>query len=320
MRSLVLGATGYVGRLLVPLLLDQGHEVRALVRDPGKADWRGMVEVVPGDVLQEHDVARALTGVDVVFYLVHSLGCPDFAERDRAAARITATAAELAGVQRIVYLGGIRPRGNAVSSHLHSRAEVGDTFLRGTIPAVLLQASIVVGAGSVSYEILRAFARTIPVVLTAGVAARLVQPIAIGDVLHYLVAAGNLGPGADHVVDIGGPDRMTYSELLQRCARLIGGMHKIQLPFELRRTGLPAALASMLCPVSSSMARALFQSLRNDTVCSSPNGPGCLPDPPGGRTTFDSAVLLAERMRGTAVVPPESDGGAQSWRSLSSSG
>ncbi|NUT90634.1 MAG: NAD(P)H-binding protein, partial [Saccharothrix sp.] len=153
MRCLVTGATGYLGGRLVPRLLDEGHEVRCLVRDPGKlrdVPWVGRVEVVRGDVLR--DLGGAVEGVDVLYYLVHSLHDPDFADADRRAAENTARAAEAAGVQRIVYLGGLHPQTPDLSPHLASRTEVGEVFLRSGVPAVVLQAAVVIGSGSASFE------------------------------------------------------------------------------------------------------------------------------------------------------------------------
>jgi uncharacterized protein YbjT (DUF2867 family) len=171
LRCLVTGASGYIGGRLVPELLAAGYPVRCVARDPGKLGdqpWSGAVEVVAADALQGTGVLRALEGVDVAYYLIHSLGTgASFEQRDRNAAGIFADAAVSAGVRRIVYLGGIVPDdGSGLSPHLRSRAEVGDILLSGGVPVAALQAAVIIGSGSASFEMLRYLTERLPVMVT----------------------------------------------------------------------------------------------------------------------------------------------------------
>src|SRR5919199_2360785 len=158
MRCVVFGATGYIGGRLVPALVSAGHQVRVGARTPGKlaeVPWRDQVEIVSGDVTDAGSVRAALAGQDVVYYLVHSLNRRDFVDVDRRAAEVVAEAARVAGVHRLVYLGGITPDGEPLSDHLASRAEVGQILLGSGVPAIVLRAAVILGSGSASFEMLR---------------------------------------------------------------------------------------------------------------------------------------------------------------------
>jgi uncharacterized protein YbjT (DUF2867 family) len=234
MRCLVTGATGYVGGRLVPRLLAEGHEVRCLARTPRKlrdVPWADRVEVVHGDVLDEGALAAAMADVDVVYYLVHSLTEAGFAALDRRAALLTAEAARAARVSRIVYLGGLHPDGDGrLSEHLGSRAEVGEIFLRSGVPTVVLQAAVVIGSGSASFEILRHLTERLPVMVTPRWVRNRVQPIAIRDVLHYLIRAATLPSEVSRSFDIGGPDVLTYEQMMHRYAAVVGLPRRRMLP------------------------------------------------------------------------------------------
>ena len=192
MRILVTGATGYIGGRLVPQLLDAGHEVRCLARDPTKlsADsWRARVDVVEGDVLDPDGLRTALEGCDAAFYLIHSMeGGVDFADRDRRAAENFRDAAAAAGVRRIVYLGGLGDESDELSRHLSSRHEVGRILASGPTPVTELRAAVIIGSGSVSFEMLRYLTEVLPVMITPRWVRTRCQPIAIRDVLLYLLA------------------------------------------------------------------------------------------------------------------------------------
>ncbi|WP_367133936.1 SDR family oxidoreductase [Saccharothrix sp. HUAS TT1] len=293
MHCLVTGATGYLGGRLVPRLVAAGHRVRCLVRDPGKlrdVPWVDRVEVVRGDVLDPATLGAAMRDVDVVHYLVHSLGDPDFTDADRRAAENTARAAEDAGVQRIVYLGGLHPPGVPLSPHLASRKEVGDVFLRGSVPAVVLQAAVIIGSGSASFEMLRYLTERLPVMVAPRWVRNRVQPIAVRDVLRYLVDAVRLPPDVNRAFDIGGPDVLTYLEMMLRYARVAGLRPRRVLPVPLLTPHLSAHWVNLVTPVPRSIAAPLIESLVHEVVCREHDVRELLP---GENTGYDRAVGLA---------------------------
>ena len=204
---LVTGATGYVGGRLVPELLAAGYRVRCMARRAARLSgfpWIGQVEVAEADALDPGSLHRVLTGVDVAYYLIHALGSgPAFEATDRAAAETFAASARAAGVSRIIYLGGLRPPGEALSPHLRSRAEVGDILLRSGVPTAVLRAGVIIGSGSASFEMLRYLTERLPVMVTPKWVRSRTQPIAIQDVLYTLAECARLrsprvpGPGAD---------------------------------------------------------------------------------------------------------------------------
>ncbi|WP_020670632.1 DUF2867 domain-containing protein [Amycolatopsis nigrescens] len=292
-RCAVLGAAGYVGTRLVAELTARGHQVRAMARGGGK--WPGGVEPVEGDVRDPAAVASALDGVEVAYYLVHSLADADFAAVDRAAAATLAEQASGAGVRQLVYLGGIRPRDGEVSAHLASRAEVGDILLAGAVPALVLQASMIVGAGSASFEILRRTVPLSPLLLRPSWMRNRSQPIAIADVLHYLTAAAELTGPVHGAFDIGGPQLLSYHRLVQRYARIAGLPVRLPVPVPLPLWShrLAGAAVGALTPVPAAVAESLLRSLEHDLPCADHEIARHIPDPPGGLTSFDRAVRQA---------------------------
>ena len=205
--------------------------------------WIGDVETVVADVGDAESVSRALEGVDVAYYLVHSIGTGgSFEDTDREAARTFAAAAERAGVSRIVYLGGLTPEGEELSPHLRSREEVGRTFLDSAVPAAVLQAAVVLGSGSASFEMLRHLTERLPVMVVPKWVDTRVQPIAIRDVLRYLVGVADLPPDVDRAFDIGGPDVLTYRDMMLRLRR--GGR-----PAEAAHADGPGPLAHPVQPL-----------------------------------------------------------------------
>ena len=300
LRCVVTGATGYIGGRLVPRLLDAGHEVRCLVRDPRKlrdVPWAGQVEISPGDVLDEAAMRRALAGADVLYYLVHSMSGPDFAARDRRAALLTAQAAREAGLRRIIYLGGLHPDGDSagLSEHLGSRAEVGEIFLRSGVPSAVLQAAVVIGSGSASFEMLRHLTERLPLMITPRWVRNRVQPIAIRDVLHVLVAAATLPEDVNRTFDIGGPDVLTYQEMIQRFAALTGLPRRRMLPVSVLSPRLSSHWINIVTPVPKSIGAPLIESLIHEAVCREDDIARHVAEPPGGRTPYDTAVRLALR-------------------------
>ncbi|WP_053732027.1 SDR family oxidoreductase [Nocardia sp. NRRL S-836] len=293
MRCLVTGATGYLGGRLVPRLLAEGHQVRCLVRSPEKlrdVPWAADVEIVRGDVLG--DLSATMRDVDVVHYLVHSLNSKDFADADRRAAENTAAAAARAGVQRIVYLGGLHPEHVELSPHLASRKEVGEVFLRSPVPAVVLQAAVIIGSGSASFEMLRYLTERLPVMVTPRWVHNRIQPIAVRDVLRYLVDATALDTGlqVNRTFDIGGPDVLTYLDMMLRYARVAGLPRRRVLPVPLLTPGLSSHWVNVVTPVPRSIATPLIESLVHEVVCRENDVRALLP---GENIGYDQAVELA---------------------------
>ena len=293
-RVLVTGATGYIGGRLVPRLLDLGHDVRVFTRSPDKltdVPWSSRVEICHGDALDPAGVQRAMVGVDVVYYLVHSIGTSAaFAASDRQAAQHVATAAAAEGVGRIVYLGGLVPTDERVSPHLASRAEVGQVFLDGTVAAVVLQAGVIIGSGSASFEMLRYLTERLPIMVTPIWVRSRVQPIAVRDVLSYLVGALDLPDGTNRRFDLGGPDVLTYEEMMQRYAKIAGLPRRIILAVPVLTPWLSSQWVNIVTPVPKAIAQPLIESLRNSVVAREHDIDAYVPIHP---LAFDDAVEKA---------------------------
>ncbi|MBV8930620.1 MAG: DUF2867 domain-containing protein [Mycobacteriaceae bacterium] len=296
MRCAVFGATGYLGTRLIPELLSAGHDVRVLARHPAKLDdvaWRDRVEVLEGDVTDCAAVHQALHGQDVLYYLVHSLMRPDFVEFDARAAGIVADAATRAGLSRIVYVGGIIPDQQKLSDHLTSRAHVGRLLRASGVPTVELRAAAIIGAGSASFEMLRYLTDRLPLMITPRWLRTCVQPIAVRDVLHYLVHAARLPADVNRPFDIGGPDRFTYMEMIRRYAAVAGLPRRIALPVPVLSPWLSAQWIELVTPIPRTLAVSLMESLENDMVCADHDIAHHIPDPNGGLTHYEDAVELA---------------------------
>ena len=295
MRSLVTGATGYIGGRLAPRLLDEGHQVRCLTRGPGRlrdVPWGDRVEVVEGDLSDPASLATAFDGVDVAYFLVHSLGRPDFEELDRQAAANFATAARAAGVARIVYLGGPEPpAAERPSAHLRSRAEVGHILLASGVPTAVLRAPVIIGSGSASFEMLRYLTERLPVMVTPRWVRNRIQPIAVRDVLRYLVAAATLPADVNRGFDIGGADVLTYAEMMQRYSRVAGLRRRVILPLRPLSPWLSAHWVGVVTPVPNAIARPLVASLIHEAVAHEHDIARYVPD--DDRLGFDEAVRRA---------------------------
>ncbi|WP_051825418.1 SDR family oxidoreductase [Kitasatospora aureofaciens] len=299
---LVTGATGYIGGRLVPELLSAGHRVRCLVRDQRRLrdqPWRGRVTAATGDVTRPETLDGAFDGVDVAYYLVHSLGTgPGFEDTDRRAARAFARAAARAGVRRIVYLSGLLPTGvpeTELSPHLRSRAEVGRVLRSAGVPTAELRAAVIIGSGSASFEMLRYLTERLPAMVTPRWVNTRIQPIAVRDVLRYLVAAASLPPEVDRAFDIGGPDVLTYRLMMQRYAKVADLPRRLIVPVPVLTPALSSYWVALVTPVPGPLARPLVESLRHEVVCGEHDIAHWIPDPPQGLTGFDRAVELALR-------------------------
>lgn len=291
--ALVTGATGYVGGKVVERLLDEGWTVRVLVRDADKLPeaWARRVDVVEGDASEPTDVTRGMEGVEAAWFLIHSMGGQDdFAARDRHIAEVFAGAARDAGVQRIVYLGGLHPDGEALSDHLASRVEVGDILLASGVPTAAVQAGVVLGNGSASYEMLRTLSERLPGSTGPQWLDNRIQPIHVDDVVHYLVRAADLDADQNRTFDVGGPDVLSYAEMMSRFARVRGIGPRPSVTAPVMTPGLASRWISLVTPIDAAMARPLIESLHHDNVCSENDLDALVGAPEGGCTGFDEAV------------------------------
>ena len=293
------GATGYVGSRLITGLLQAGHEVLAATRDPARLTRFGWYDDVTGVKLDAEDADSAhaaLDGagpIDVIYYLVHAIGQPDFRDADRAAAGNVAAAAKDAGVSRIVYLGGFVPSDEKLSEHLASRAEVAEALtIEGGPEVVWLGAAVIFGAGSTSFEMLRYVADRFPVIPIPKWMENPIDPISIRDVLYYLVAAADSDQVPAGAYDIAGPGTTSYRELLQTYARVAGTWHT-GVPVRGIDTTLASWVTALALPVPDGLAADLVESLDHPMQASGRGLRDLVPDPPGGLLSIEDAISRA---------------------------
>lgn len=292
MEIVVTGATGFVGRNLVPALLDAGHNVTALTRDPRRkrVDFDERVRVAQGDLLDPETLNGVFERADAAYYLVHSLETGDeFAARDRQAARNFATAASTAGVDRVIYLGGLGETGDDLSEHLASRREVEQVLEDGTYALTTLRAAIVIGAGSKSFELIRQLVRRLPVMVTPKWVRTPIQPIAINDVVAYLVAALETPATAGETLEIGGPEVLTYQEMMRRTARVMGQRLYI-IPVPVLTPRLSVYWIDFVTDTPKHISHPLIAGLKNPVVVTDDRASKLLDVP---ATPFDEAVERA---------------------------
>ncbi len=310
---LVLGATGYVGGRLVPLLLAEGHRVRVMARTPTRAlryEWSDQVELVRGDVLEPDTLTAAFEGCDAVYHLVHSMGAGTddvtFAEIEARSAEHVRDAAAAAGLERIVFLGGMGDDGD-LSEHLSSRQQVGRILASGPTPTTELRAAVIIGSGSLSFEMLRYLTEVLPVMVTPTWVRTRCQPIAIRDVLHYLTRVLDDTEPVDRVLDIAGPDVVTYQEMMQTFAEVAGLPRRLIVPVPVLSPTLSSRWVGLVTPLPAGIARPLIDSLRHEVVQRDRAIDDLVPHTPLG---FREALELAlRRTRAEAVDTRWSDAG-----------
>lgn len=287
MRVLVAGASGFVGNRLCPALDEAGHTVLAMTRRP--EDYRGTGEPVRGDVADVGSLRDALKGADAAYYLVHSLDSSDFKRRDSEAARAFARAAADAGIGRIVYLGGLGDDDGTLSEHLASRREVEELLGETGVPVTVLRAGIVIGHGGTSWELTRQLVEHLPAMVTPRWVGTRTQPIAIDDVVRYLVGVLDHADAAGRAFDIGGPDVLAYREMLQRVAA-IEGRPLVIVPVPLLSPRLSSYWLSLVTDIDVQTGRSLIDSMTNEVVVRDDSIRKIVEFEPMG---YDDAVLQA---------------------------
>ncbi len=306
---LVTGATGYVGGRLVPLLLRQGYVVRCMARDPRKLAGRwddtvnseGRLEIVSGDVLKPETLSAALAGVDAAYYLIHAMGDGEagFVEREKQSALDFARSAAEQRVGRIIFLGGLGRRGTKTSDHLHSRHQTGDLLRSGSVPVTELRAATIVGAGSASFEMLRHLTEKLPIMVCPRWIETRTQPISIEDTLAYLIAALENPDTAGRVLDIGGPDVLTYRDMMQTYAA-VKGLRRLIITAPVLTPRLSAYWVNLMTPIPASIAFPLIEGLKTETICENDDAGRLMPL---ALTTFRDSVARAIRATDELEVP-----------------
>ncbi|MCI9887992.1 SDR family oxidoreductase [Micrococcales bacterium 31B] len=297
-RVLVLGGSGYIGGRLLPRLVNSGYTVRVLSRRRERLEGSAgdSLEVVAGDASDAGAVDAAMQGVDVVYYLIHSMTTErDFARVDRQIAQNVAGAAARHGVRRIIYLGGLTPETSDLSVHLASRHEVAEILEASRVPTLVFQAGVVIGSGSASFEMVRHLTEVLPVMPAPKWVLNRIQPIAIRDVMHYLLAAPRVGAEVGGTFDIGGPDVLTYAAMMNGYARAAGLPPRRILALPVLTPRLASHWVNLVTPVPGRLARPLVESLQHDCVMRDHRIDGVIAPPPAGLTPYAQAVSLALR-------------------------
>jgi uncharacterized protein YbjT (DUF2867 family) len=309
---LVTGGSGYVGGRLVEALEHRGTTLRVMARRPEALAGRvaPSTEVVYGNALDAASLDRALAGVDTAFYLVHSMGAPgDFAAVDRAAAMTFGEAARRAGVRRIVYLGGLGDAGSGLSPHLRSRHDTGDVLRESGVPVVEFRASVIIGSGSLSFDMVRALVERLPVMVCPRWVAIQAQPIAIDDAVAYLVAALDQPHGESRIFEIGGPDVVSYGDIMREYARQ-RGLRRLMIPVPVLTPHLSSLWLGLVTPLYARVGRKLIRSIRNATVVRDLSARAAFPVTP--RPLADAIAR--------AIEAADSPAGANRWSDARSSG
>ncbi|NNC41396.1 MAG: DUF2867 domain-containing protein [Acidimicrobiia bacterium] len=295
MKVLVTGATGYIGGRLVHRLLEDGFDVRCMTRDPERLQldpWRDRVEVVKADALVPETLDEALAGCDTAFFLIHAMGPgnTEFPALDRRAATNFAAAAERAGLRRIVYLGGLGEETDVLSKHLASRREVGQILATGATPVTALRAAVIIGSGSVSFEMIRHLTEILPVIMRPDWMRSRCQPIAVRNVVEILVSVIDDPEPVNREYDIGGPDVLTYEEMMQGYAKVAGLRKRVVVPLPIFSARLSALVVGLGTPLPKAIAGPLIGSLLNDVVVRQESPPGFEPET---LLSYEAAVARA---------------------------
>lgn len=295
--GLVTGATGYVGGLVVKKLLDDGWRVKILARDENKAlskTWGDEVVIVEGDASERADVAAALEGADCAWYLLHSMDDgAGFAEEEAEMARQFGEEAKRAGVERIVYLGGLHPSGEKVSEHLASRVRVGEILMDSGVPTAVLQAGVVIGDGSLSFQLLRHVTERVPAFIAPDWITNEITPIGARDIAYYLVAAADLPAELNRTFDVGGPDSMPYVDMMERYAEAVGLNYRPYVTAPIMTRKLAAWGLGKLTPLAYKQILPIFESVSVDTVVKERDLEALVGTPEGGNQKFEDAVRVA---------------------------
>lgn len=296
-KVLVTGATGYIGGRLIRELLAHNYQVRVLVRDKEKLQdypWVKQVEVIEGDANDSATLDAALKGTQLAYYLLHALmSAENFEEKERNLATLFAASASKNKLKRIVYLGGMSASDNKLSAHMSARTETGEILRGSGVPTIELRAGVVIGSGSASFEMLRHLTERLPFMVTPKWLLNRIQPIAIRDVLRYLVGSATIDSSVNKDFDIGGPDVFTYLEMMQQYASAAGLKRRIIIPLPVLTPKLASGWIGLVTPVPVTLARRLVESLKHEVVARDDSIRELVPDAKGGLTSFKDAVGLA---------------------------
>jgi uncharacterized protein YbjT (DUF2867 family) len=326
---LLTGATGYIGGRLLRRFEDGGRAVRCLIRPRGRLDAPApTTEIVRGDCLDEDSLDRALAGAQTAYYLVHSMGRgADFADVDRRAAETFARAARRANVRRIIYLGGLTDETSSLSEHLESRVETGRILRASGVPVIEFRASVVIGAGSLSFEMIQALVERLPVMICPRWVDTLTQPIAIDDVLTYLEAALNAPGDLEGIFEIGGPEVVSYGDLMRTFARL-RGLRRLLLPVPVLTPRLSGLWLALVTPAQARVGRALVEGMKSSTIVRSPAARETFSNEPmpltaavlkaigegaPARLKRDTRTVVVDVPAARAFAPIRRIGGAAGW-------
>ncbi len=281
MKVLVTGATGYIGGRLVPALLEAGYQVRVLVRDPERLsgrDWLEAVEVIKGDVLEYETLESALKDIQAAYYLIHSMASgADFHQRDMLAAKNFSGAAKLAAVKQIIYLGGLGDYQADLSEHLKSRQDIGKVLAQSGVPVTEFRAAVIVGSGSISFEMIRYLTERVPLMICPKWVFTRTQPIALKDVLDYLLTSLTTPRSLNQIIEIGGKDVITYGKMMIGYAE-VRGLKRVLVPVPFLTPKLSAYWVHWVTPVSAEIAHALVEGLRNEALVTDPIAKEIFPD------------------------------------------